>query len=333
MGPTESCGFPVRIVQIHPTRRCNLRCLHCYSHSGPGESEELPVSLLQRAVTDASEHGYTVLGLSGGEPVLYRELPRLLEHARTLGMVTTVTSNGMLLDQRRLRPLVGVTNLLAISLDGIPESHNQIRGCHNAFQQMASRLELVRASGIPFGFIFTLTQNNLHELGWLAEFAVEQGATLLQIHPLEQLGRATALMPEASPDEMESAHAFLEAARIQELYGDRLYVQFDLTDRDILREEPCRGFAGQPPESPLLAHWVSPLVIEQDGMVVPVRYGFPRRFALGNLHEAPLRLLAEKWQKQSYRGFRAHCRKVFAEVTIPSELPFFNWYEAVSRSP
>src|SRR5262249_42287984 len=151
MGPT---GETYRVLQIHPTRRCNLRCLHCYSLSGPEERESLSLPLLCGAVTDAGQEGYTVVGISGGEPLLYRPLPELLEHAHMCGLITTVTSNGMLLDGQRLARLQGCVDLLAISLDGIPASHNRIRGSERAFETMRARLEGVRQSGIPFGFIF-----------------------------------------------------------------------------------------------------------------------------------------------------------------------------------
>src|SRR5262249_36752110 len=168
------------IVQIHPTRRCNLRCLHCYSSSGPEQRDQLDASILERAITDAYAEGYRVASFSGGEPILYKDLPRLLRHAKSGGMRTTVTSNGMLLDERRLQGLAGVTDVLAISLDGIPESHNQMRASERAFETMTERLPAVRASRIPFGFIFTLTMYNVNEVEWAAEFAFQQGARLFQ---------------------------------------------------------------------------------------------------------------------------------------------------------
>src|ERR1700732_2069259 len=181
-----ACTRGSRILQIHPTRRCNLRCLHCYSSSGPEERGELPVALLADALTDAAAEGYTVASFSGGEPLLYRPLRELLDHAHGRGMATTVTSNGML-------------------LDGTPASHDRMRADPRAFATMASRLGRLRDSGIPFGFIFTLTQHNLHELEWVAGFAVEQGARLLQIHPLEAAGRATEELAESFPDAVEGS--------------------------------------------------------------------------------------------------------------------------------
>ena len=94
-------------------------------------------------------------------------------------MRTALTTNGMLLNERRLDALMGVVDLIAISLDGTPAYRNRNRASARAFPTMASHLAGLRARAIPFGFIFTLTQYNIHELDWVASFAMDQGAALL----------------------------------------------------------------------------------------------------------------------------------------------------------
>ena len=105
--------------------------------------------------------------------------------------------------------LEGVTDLLAISLDGVPDSHNRMRNAPHAFAHMKANLDGVRKTGIPFGFIFTLTLSNLHELPWVTRFAVEQGAALLQIHPLEEVGRGRTALAGMRSDDVEAAFAYL----------------------------------------------------------------------------------------------------------------------------
>ncbi len=330
MGPT---GCEYRVLQVHPTRLCNLRCTHCYSSSGPKEGDTIPVERLKSALDDAAAEGFNVTGFSGGEPLLYGSLREALEYARACGMATTVTSNGMLLDARRLEILQGTVNLLAISLDGVPESHNRTRASERAFEAMAARLDGVRQSGIPFGFIFTLTQFNVDELRWVAEFALEQGASLLQIHPLEDAGRAAQEMAGASPDPKEAAFAYLEAASLQAEVNGRMRVQLDLVDRELVRTNPAALFADEigPGADQPFSEVMSPLIVETDGTVSPVRYGFPRCYVLGNLKEARLRDLMSAWRVEKLPSFRSLCRSVFEDVTRPAALPFFNWYEVLSR--
>jgi len=325
-----TCTRGSRILQIHPTRRCNLACLHCYSLSGPEERGELPAALLAGALADAAAEGYAVASFSGGEPLLYRPLRELLVHAHGLGMATTATTNGMLLDARRLAALKGALDLLAISLDGVPESHDRMRAKTGAFAAMAARLAGLRDSGIPFGFLFTLTQHNLHELEWVASFALREGARLLQIHPLEAAGRAAATLAEAPPDGIEGSYAYLLAARLQEAVGERLQVQLDLVSRRAMAGQPSLFFAGEDeaPGGPL-AERVRPLVIEADGLVVPVEHGFARPLALGNLHDAPLRELAPRWLAERYPAFRRLCRRAFDAATAEGGAPVADWSAAL----
>lgn len=326
MGPAQNS-----IVQIHTTRRCNLRCLHCYSSSGPEQRDQLDSLLFERALSDACTEGYRVASFSGGEPVLYKDLPKLLRHATTLGMHTTVTSNGMLLDKRRLEGLAGVTGVLAISLDGIPESHNRMRCSSKAFETMEAQLPAVRASGIPFGFIFTLTQFNVNELEWAAEFAFQQGARLFQVHPLEEVGRAAQELAGARPDELESAYAYLEVERVRQQYAGKMLIQFDLVHARVLREHPDRFFDVEEAEDRPLGDLVSPLVIEADGLVVPFGYGFARGFSLGSLREATLRELAVHWRKKGHRELQNVCRKAFEDAACERELPILNWWEKLEE--
>jgi MoaA/NifB/PqqE/SkfB family radical SAM enzyme len=326
MGPAQHS-----IVQIHPTRRCNLRCLHCYSYSGPEQRDQLSASVFEQAITDAAAERYSVASFSGGEPVLYKELPRLLWHAKSCGMHTTVTSNGMLLDDKRLASLAGLVDVLAISLDGIPESHNKMRASPRAFEIMAERLPAIRASRISFGFIFTLTQYNLNEMEWAAEFAFQQGASLFQVHPLEEVGRAAEILAGARPDEVESAYAYLEVERIRQQYAGRMAVQFDLVHAKVLRDHPERFFDRAAADGRALGELVSPLVIEADGRVVPFGYGFARGYALGSLQEAALPELAAKWRSNGYRELQNLCQDAFNDAAQARELPILNWWEKLGE--
>jgi MoaA/NifB/PqqE/SkfB family radical SAM enzyme len=263
---------------------------------------------------------------------MYGSLEPLLVAARAAGLRTTVTTNGMLLTARRLAILRDRLDLLAISLDGVPESHNRMRAHHGAFELMARNIAHVRDSGIPFGFIFTLTQHNANELQWVANFACEAGARLLQIHPIEEAGRARDTLPGSAPDRLEAAFGYLLALRLQEAVGSTIAIHVDLADAEGLRSFPERVFAAPDTrsEDAPLAEVLTPLVVEADGTVVPLQWGFPRRYALGNLQDASLGQLARRWRRETEPSFRALCRQVFEDAS--SGPPLFNWYAAVAAA-
>jgi MoaA/NifB/PqqE/SkfB family radical SAM enzyme len=333
MGPT---GELVNVIQVHPTRRCNLRCQHCYSTSGPELAGELPVELIETFLEEAVSEGFNVVGVSGGEPLTYGPLPRLVACARALGYYTSVTTNGLLLDARRLSRLAPHLSLLAISLDGVPESHDRVRARAGAFEMMRRKLDVVRASGISFGFIFSFTLNNLDQLDWVAEFAAGEGASLLQVHPLERVGRAAEydLVP---PDELELSYGFLEVERLQRKFGDKLRLQYDVADRTVIEAQPDRAFALPAPASPPdaavpLASLVSPLVLQDDGWVVPLQHGFSTKYALARLGTGEgFRSQAARWKRERYERFLELSRRTWDALRPhPPHLPFTNWYAAIS---
>lgn len=327
MGPTGQ----TRVVQIHPTRRCNLRCLHCYSSSSPDERAMLDHTLLCNALSDAAAAGYNWASISGGEPLMYPQLATLLRHARGSGMQTAIATNGMLLDARRLDAIADVTDLIAISVDGVPASHNTIRGSARAFELMSTRLEALRARNLNFGFIFTLTQHNLHELEWVVKFALAEGAKLVQVHPLDEVGYAEQHMAGASPDDIETAYAWLLVRQLQQALAGKLAIHVDLVFSEALKANPAMVYAAAAVHDVPFSELISPLIIEADAAVVPLQYGFPRAFALGNLQQARLQDLMSAWRNTTQDAFYRLCAAAHASVAQVEKPHFLSWYDVVSR--
>jgi MoaA/NifB/PqqE/SkfB family radical SAM enzyme len=338
-GPTAD----YRVVQIHPLLKCNLRCLHCYSTSSPKQLSTLPLEQVRSALDLLRGEGYNSVGISGGEPLLYAELPELLQHIHKLGMIATVTTNAMLVNDRHAAMLREGADLVAVSVDGPPKSHNRIRGHPRAFDLMTEGVARLKYAGVPFGFIFTLTLHNLHELSWLAEFAIAQRASLLQVHPLEEVGRATAHLSGCAPDALELARAFVEVSRLQKCYTGRLTIQYDVADLEILCAKPERGYAveacvacGATMDALAvpLADLIAPVIIEADGAIVPLQYNFSRTYQIGNIFDDGLAQQIQSWKHNNFHQFLALCRSVYDRLLQPfaTEYPFVNWYGEVLQA-
>lgn len=333
MGPTGN----TRVVQIHPTRTCNLSCKHCYSSSSPQATETLEPELLEQALDDLALQGYNWISFSGGEPLVYDPLARLMEHARSHHMQTSLVSNGMLLTGSRLDAIAPVTDALVISLDGKPESHNRMRNSPRAFQTMQKNLKALHAHGINFGFLFTLTQYNLDELPWVVEFCIESGAGGLLIHPLEITGNASSQMSDESPDKLESAHAWVLVERLKVKYRDQLNIRLDLVHTSAFEHQPDQFFLGDYsyPLQGQLASLMSVLVIEPDGEVVPLTYGFPREYSLGNLKELRISEMVDRWQRHTGPSLHRLSTDMAASLAEPPggrcNGRFINWYEKLNQ--
>ncbi|MFD1150086.1 radical SAM protein [Saccharothrix hoggarensis] len=315
------------VLQVHPTRLCNLRCLHCYSSSGPDVAESVPIAVLSAVVRDAAALGYDVLNVSGGEPFLYPELPALLRAARAAGMRTTVTTNAVALTQRRIGVVRGLVDLVAVSLDGDRATHDRIRDLEGCFDKALAGIRRLTEAGIPVGVITTLTQGNATQLGDVAVAAARSGALLLQVHPLEPEGAASRSMPGERPDSVELAYAAVELGRIAEDHG--LAVQLDAVPRTMLARKPEAFMAVPVDDGRPLGGWLTPLVVEANGAVVPVSYGFDRRYGLGNVLDRPLADLARAWDAAP---FLALCRTTWQRLVDGRTGPLVPWYGHLVRA-
>ncbi len=337
--PKILLGPKQNTIQIHPTLGCNLFCKHCYSNSGPyAFSSKLDLDILKKTITDAHHMGYKIVSFSGGEPLLYEGLNEILAHAKSYDMITTITSNGILLDDKRLSAVEKYLDLVAISIDGTPSIHNEIRGSTKAFDQMVAGINNVKRTGLKFGFIHTLTKNSWDSLLWITKFAIMHNASLLQIHPLEIIGRANNTdMISIAPDEDVLARVYLLNLALMNDYGNSISFQFDVFDRDYVIQHPELIYASDDKYDDIQngskpADLLSPIIVETNGSIVPISYGFCKKYEICNLNTQSL---SEGWstyiKNKRYDAFRTLCKTVLKEIATPSMLPFFNWYELITR--
>jgi len=329
----ETCRKIAHTLQIHVTKKCNLKCLHCYSSSGPDETQMLDIEALKLAVLDAKSLGFGFVTLSGGEPFLYPHMKEILEYAKSLGLRTGAVTNGMFLDKRRLDALAPHIDLIVVSLDGAPARHNRMRANASAFEVMSGKIPALRDSGIPFGFIFTLSRDNAHELDWAADFAHESGAAMLQVHPLDiDVGRAgeTGEFVGLDPDVTSAMFAGRRAYEAQQRLEGKLRIVVDFRPRLPADQLPEQGTCGQ---VETIADQISTLCIETDGTFVPMGHGFSKEFALGRLGEGRLADLAEAWV-QDGRGaaFKQLVEQVGAAADREDAPPLANIPQSLRRA-
>lgn len=328
-----ACAGPTRqrILQIHPTSRCNLQCPHCYSGSGPWARDSLDPATIEDLLSDAASMGFERLSVSGGEPLLYTGLPRVLLRAKSLGMRTSLATNGYFLDERHLGPIRDHLDGLAISLDGLPETHNFMRGSSAAFTRLCSGLKYIRDTRIPFGFIHTVTQKSWSDLAWLAEFAVDNGGDLLQLHPLELAGRAENRLESIALTEDLTYRVYLLAAALAAKYCGRLSIQTDLLHRDQVLGDPALIYADTPAinQDDDTSPFLGVLVLEADGSIVPLSFGFSQRYQICNIKEQRLAAAWPAFVNKTNQSFRRLCRDVFKLLT-EGEQVLFNWHEHIA---
>ncbi|MCK5419128.1 MAG: radical SAM protein, partial [Desulfobacterales bacterium] len=86
------------VVVWNATRRCNLKCVHCYAHAKDmADDNELSTREGKELIDDLAGFGAPVILFSGGEPMVRKDLPELAEYAVDKGMRAVISTNGTLI--------------------------------------------------------------------------------------------------------------------------------------------------------------------------------------------------------------------------------------------
>ena len=138
--------FP-KTIDINPTAKCNLHCSFCW-----GPDHRLPDALSTQdwlnLISFFQERGTTAVVFTGGEPLLCRDLPVIMRFAKSLGLTTTLSTNGLLL-ARRMHEVLPWCDEIGLPIDGsTKELNSKMRlGTTRAFSAALRALELVREWG------------------------------------------------------------------------------------------------------------------------------------------------------------------------------------------
>ncbi len=151
--------------------RCNLECDMCPFWRRPDE-ELLNLDAERRLLAKLADGGVLFLGFEGGEPLLRHDLPAILKESHER-FHTSLVTNGFLL-ARRIGEFARSLDFLFVSLDGIGELHDRLRGIPGSFERAVQGLRVARER-VPVAINSTLTRHNLHHALPLVDLARSLG--------------------------------------------------------------------------------------------------------------------------------------------------------------
>ena len=186
------------VVVWNATRRCNLKCVHCYSQSeNTRYDDELSTDEAAAMLEDLAEFGVPVVLFSGGEPLMRPDLMTLLERAVGLGMRAVLSTNGTLIDAGVAERLKGVgLSYVGISLDGLREVNDEFRGVAGAFGRAMAGIRHSMAAHLKVGLRFTITRRNAAEIDGIFDLLRDERLPRVCFYHLVYVGRGTKLMDE-----------------------------------------------------------------------------------------------------------------------------------------
>lgn len=295
------------VVVWNVGRRCNLRCVHCYSHSKDIEyPDEITTKEAKGLLDDLAGFGAPVILFSGGEPLLRKDLSELIAYARERELRAVISTNGTLITRGKAEELKKLgLSYVGISLDGLKETNDKFRGVRGAFDAALLGIRNCLEAEIKVGLRFTINKRNAGDIPGIFDLIEEENIPRVCFYHLVYSGRGSNLIDEDLNHDETKKVVDLIMDRTKELHdhGKRIEVLTVDNHADgpyvylrLLKEDPKRAEEVyellKMNEGNSTGKGIG--CISWDGAVHPDQ--FWRQYVLGNIRE---RRFSEIWTDTS----------------------------------
>ncbi len=317
------------VVVWNVTRRCNLKCVHCYSQSEDREyGNELSLEEGRALLDDLAEFGSPVVLFSGGEPLIRRDILDLIEYAAARGMRAVLSTNGTLITRRLAASLRDLgLSYVGISLDGLEEVHDAFRGVAGSFARVMAAINHCKDAGLKVGLRFTINRRNHQDIPGVFDLVEREKIPRICFYHLVYAGRGTNLVNEDLDHAQTRQVVDLILDRTKALHEHGLPVEVLTVDNHA---DGPHTYLRLTREDPVRAAEVLELLkmnegnnsgrgigcVSWDGAVHPDQ--FWRHLTLGNVRQRPFSsiwtdpsnefLMKLKDKKQHVKGRCSRCR-------------------------
>ncbi|WP_299978271.1 12,18-didecarboxysiroheme deacetylase [Desulfobacula sp.] len=215
------------VVVWNMTRRCNLKCVHCYARSEDiSYDNELTHEQSIAMIDDLASFGVPVLLFSGGEPTVHPRLVEYAQYAVSKGMRAVISTNGTLITKEKAKIFKEIgLSYVGISLDGLEETHDKFRGVKGSYKKAMAAIENCQEAGIKVGLRFTINKRNVKDIPGIFDLLEEKNIPRACFYHLVYSGRGSEIAKEDLSHE--------ETRKILDLIMDRTK---DLHDRNLPKE-------------------------------------------------------------------------------------------------
>jgi len=255
------------VISWNLTYRCNLACEHCYLDAGGAplvatenfaDRSELGTEECFRVIDEIAAFApECVTILTGGEPLLRRDILDIVRRASDRGLWVVVGTNGVRITEHVAKRLAEAgARGLSLSLDALdPDAHDRFRRVRGAWQNTVEGAGILRAAGLPFIVQTTAGAHNAGELEAIADFAHDRlAAKVWNLYFLVPTGRGQ-FVSDMTPAQYDDVLASLY--RIQRKYDRRMLVNAKCAPHYIKTVLERAGGAPEPSSGdPAASPWV-----------------------------------------------------------------------------
>ncbi len=208
------------IVVWNYTRRCNLKCIHCYADAVSGDSSgEMNTEEGKKIIRQLADFGVPVILFSGGEPLIRKDFLELAAFAVANGVGVVVSTNGTLITPEAAREMKSIGfREVGISLDGIGEQNDKFRGKKGAYDAALAGIRHCIAEGQRVSLRMTVTQANRGEVPAILDLAERENIDRICFYHLAYAGRGNDLRDIDLSHAQTRAFVALIAERTRDFY-------------------------------------------------------------------------------------------------------------------
>ena len=181
---------PVHVVW-EITLACNLKCSHCGSRAGKVRPGELTTEQCFGVIDSLKRLGTREITIIGGEAFLRKDWLEIIERISQSGIECSMQSGAYNLNEERIidAKKAGIRNI-GVSIDGLPDTHNKIRGRRDSFEHVIHCLQLLKKHNITSIVNKKKKKTNKNELNELLDVLIENGVKNWQIQLAVAMGNA-----------------------------------------------------------------------------------------------------------------------------------------------
>ena len=196
------------------TLACDARCLHCGSRAGKARKHELSTDEGLELIQQLAALGCEAVTLSGGEPLVRRDWPRLARGICDAGMRLELITNGLAVARQAARVAEAGFFAVTFSVDGPEAVHDRLRGVDGGLRRLLTGAASLRKRGVRLGAVTQVNRLNMGCLDEIHDRLVDNGFEGWQLQLTMAHGRAA-----------DSGDLCLPPARMPELEARLLKLQ------------------------------------------------------------------------------------------------------------
>lgn len=223
------------LVQFNVTNRCNYHCGYCYGHYFEREKSDMPLADIKLVMNALAGKGAFRINLVGGEPLVRADIGDIIDHAKHLGIVTAMTTNGALVPSRM--DVVKKLDSVCFSLDGRPQSNDLGRG-KGSHDKVIAGLEACRTVGVQVQLSAVITRHTVNDLDYLIDVARHYSCSVGFTPLISQEREERSTEHDLHPEHEELVGAL---ARIVELKRSGAPILFSERAYAYCRDWPAQG--------------------------------------------------------------------------------------------